>query len=122
MLDEWSAHQHPEGNVYYSKEVLEFRVVAEMLLLRPNVQELIEHWTQHVVALIQSTETKIPNTAELFLNATSMEQCLYYFVDHATKTIFWLEDVDTCEILREAYVESETHLRKYFLWTACLIR
>ncbi|KAF7336161.1 hypothetical protein MVEN_02163500 [Mycena venus] len=100
----WSAHIHPEGQLYFVHEG-SLRVVMH----RPETLEIAWCWIRYIEGLISDAEITVSGDIELFLQLEGPD-CAYYFVDHATCTQFWLESSDT-ERLDLPTVTSTSQLR-----------
>ncbi|KAH9947504.1 hypothetical protein B0H21DRAFT_738308 [Amylocystis lapponica] len=106
----WTAHIHPEGKVYFACDAT-LKIVTEAYMYSRAVQEKIVHWTGVINELLFERHISLPDTAELFVELDdATESCLYYFVDHAAQTEFWLEELST-EFLDLPPAISESHLR-----------
>jgi hypothetical protein len=106
----WFLHTHPEGKPYfYLKSHL--RVVTEAYLYRPEVMDKIIYWSEGIQALLSHKGTTIGENVELLLQLDDEypDSCAYYFVDHATRSVFWLHEVST-EDLNLYPVTSKSHL------------
>jgi hypothetical protein len=86
------------------------RVVTEAYLYRPGTMENLCHWIEHIEGLLSDAELIFSENIELFLELEG-EDCAYYFVDHATCTQFWLENLETDQ-LDLPPVLSTSHLSK----------
>ena len=75
-----------------------------------DVREKILRFAVVVCKTLESKEVTLPDSAELYLiPSDSDDTCLYYFVDHASHSVFWLDEVDVYQLdLPE--VISESHL------------
>jgi len=89
----WSAHIHPEGQLYFFREG-PLRVVTEAYLYRRETFETACRWIAHIECLLSDVEVTISGDIELFVELEE-QNCAYYFVDHATCAQFWLENSDT---------------------------
>ncbi|KAJ7291374.1 hypothetical protein C8J57DRAFT_1272469 [Mycena rebaudengoi] len=89
----WSAHIHPEGQLYFCRDS-PFRVVTEAYLYHPDVLDKAVRWIQKIEDRIADKRIAISNQTELFIKIED-EDCAYYLVDHTTNAQFWLEDIDT---------------------------
>lgn len=106
----WWAYVHPEGQVYFAHES-SLRIVTEAYLYSPEVQEKISYWIQRINDLLLGNKISLPETVELFLELDdTTDSCLYYFVDHATRTEFWLEETPM-DLLGLPLVVSDSHLQ-----------
>ncbi|KAJ7189913.1 hypothetical protein GGX14DRAFT_484152, partial [Mycena pura] len=89
----WSAHVHPEGNIYFALDG-PLRVVTNAYLYRGTTLQRVCHWIEQIQKLLLQSGVTVTENAELFLMLEA-EDCGYYLVDHATRTQFWLESFDT---------------------------
>ncbi|KAJ7266920.1 hypothetical protein B0H12DRAFT_1098818 [Mycena haematopus] len=85
----WSAHIHPEGQLYFCREGSP-RVVTEAYLYQPETLNKIEK-------LIADQNFPVSVELELFLKIED-ENCAYYLVDHSTHAESWLENIDTDDL------------------------
>ncbi|KAJ7089375.1 hypothetical protein C8R44DRAFT_720436 [Mycena epipterygia] len=92
----WSAHVHPEGQLYFCREG-PLRVVTEAYLYRAETLENVCCWIDHIQQILSNTQPRVSGAIELFIKLEK-ENCAYYFVDHATRAQFWLESSSTDEL------------------------
>ncbi|KAF7335713.1 hypothetical protein MVEN_02226800 [Mycena venus] len=90
----WSAHIHPEGQLYFCREGPLLRVITEAYLYRHETFEITCRWIAHIECLLSEVEITVSGDLELFVQLEG-QNCAYYFVDHATCAQFWLENSDT---------------------------
>ncbi|KAJ7485939.1 hypothetical protein FB451DRAFT_1231486 [Mycena latifolia] len=89
----WSAQVHPEGQLYFYREG-PLRVVTEAYLYQPETLDSVCLWIERIQDILSSTKTIVSGDIELFIKLEG-DDCAYYFVDHATRTQFWLESCST---------------------------
>ncbi|KAJ7655927.1 hypothetical protein B0H17DRAFT_1185971 [Mycena rosella] len=92
----WSAQVHPEGQLYFYRDG-PLRVVTEAYLYRTETHKNMCFWIDRIQEILASTETAVSRDIELFIKLEG-DNCAYYFVDHATRTQFWLECSSTEEL------------------------
>ncbi|KAJ7240437.1 hypothetical protein C8J57DRAFT_1370797 [Mycena rebaudengoi] len=92
----WSAHIHPEGQLYFCRDG-SFRVVTEAYLYRPDILDKAVRWIQKIEDRIADKSIAISDQTELFIKIED-EDCAYYLVDHTTNSQFWLEDIETDDL------------------------
>ncbi|KAJ7136840.1 hypothetical protein C8R44DRAFT_767978, partial [Mycena epipterygia] len=92
----WSAHVHPEGQLYFCREG-PLRVVTEAYLYRAEILENVCCWIDHIQQILANTQPRVSGAIELFIKLEE-EDCAYYFVDHATRAQFWLQSSSTDEL------------------------
>ncbi|KAJ7081755.1 hypothetical protein C8R44DRAFT_823400 [Mycena epipterygia] len=92
----WSAHVHPEGQLYFCRQG-PLRVVTEAYLYRAETLENVCCWIDHIQQILSNTQPRVSGAIELFIKLEE-ENCAYYFVDHATRAQFWLESSSTDEL------------------------
>ncbi|KZT04470.1 uncharacterized protein LAESUDRAFT_785263 [Laetiporus sulphureus 93-53] len=106
----WSAHVHPEGQLYFACATNP-RVVTEADLYDCQVQEAICYWIEQFNACLATRSIALPDTAELFLQlGEEPNACLYYLADYASRVIFWIEDDLSTEELGFSETVSDVHL------------
>ncbi|KAJ7089176.1 hypothetical protein B0H15DRAFT_277895 [Mycena belliarum] len=92
----WSAHIHPEGQLYFCRDGSP-RVVTEAYLYRPEILDRATRWIKRIEDIVANTNFPISDQTELFIELED-EDCAYYFVDHATHAQSWLEDTNTDDL------------------------
>jgi hypothetical protein len=105
---QWSASVHPEGKIYFSRDA-GLRAVTDSYLYTPELGERICAWANEVERQATNKGFVLTDSVELFLQLDD-EDCNYYFVDHATQTIFWLEEYETSDLGLHPVVSS-SHLK-----------
>ncbi|KAF6764333.1 hypothetical protein DFP72DRAFT_420556 [Ephemerocybe angulata] len=108
LPQQWSAHTHPEGQVYFVRSG-PIRVVTDSYLYKSEVSDKIVSWVQIIEKEAASKGFSLTETVELYVQLED-EDCNYYFADHAARTLFWLDDYDTSE-LGLLPVVSPSHLK-----------
>ncbi|KIL00338.1 hypothetical protein PAXRUDRAFT_821795 [Paxillus rubicundulus Ve08.2h10] len=107
---EWRRFVHPEGQPYSVLNNEEFAVVTEANLEDAEAEQSILDYVKLVQKELQYHHIKVPPRSELFLElGDDRTQCNYYFVDHAAKKLFWLEELTT-ESLDISAAMSHPHL------------
>ncbi|KAJ6473544.1 hypothetical protein C8R47DRAFT_987233, partial [Mycena vitilis] len=92
----WSAHIHPEGQLYFRRGG-SLQVVTEAYLYRPEILDKVTRWVKKIEDIIADTNFPISNRVELFIKLEG-EDCAYYFVDHGTRAQSWLVDTNTDDL------------------------
>ncbi|KIJ11744.1 hypothetical protein PAXINDRAFT_15450 [Paxillus involutus ATCC 200175] len=106
----WRRFIHPEGQPYSVLNNEEFAVVTEANLEDAETEQAILGYVKLVQKELQCHDIKVPPRCELFLELEDdRTQCNYYFVDHAAKGLFWLEELGT-ESLDISAAMSPSHL------------
>lgn len=107
----WSSHIHPEGQLFFSCDA-PLKIVTEEHLYTPEILERVLHWTQEIDHAIRRSGIPSSDNFELSLalDADDESSCLYYFVDHSTRSTFWLEPIPTT-LLGMSPVVSTSHLK-----------
>jgi hypothetical protein len=105
----WAAFTHPEGQTYFHRST-GLRVITEACIYRQEILEKISSWANSIEEALKVKGVKPSSTTELFLEPyDGLETCGYYFVDHSTRSEFWLDQVST-EALDLGQVVSISHL------------
>jgi hypothetical protein len=107
----WFQQTHPEGQPYFYLDS-PLRIVTEGYLYRPEVMEKITYWSKGIEALLAEKGITIGDDVELLLQLDDQDAncCQYYFINHATRSIFWLHEVSTQDF-NLGPVASKSHLK-----------
>ena len=106
---QWSAYTHPEGQLYFFRHAA-LRIVTEAYIYHPDIMAKVGDWSRVIEDLIAQKHIVLSDNVELFLQIEDND-CAYYFVDHATRIEFWLEELNTDDLNIPAVV-SPSHLRQ----------
>lgn len=126
----WEPHIHPEGWVYYytsrpsraiqystSAHLHEFSILSEI----NRVVEVLDFKLQD-----KSYSHHHGSLVEVVIDRLSEGCYQYYMVNHASKCLFYAEDVENPKVLAhpsmENTVQSKQHLRMYFLTLSFCVR
>jgi hypothetical protein len=108
----WVVSVHSEGKRYgHNKTENGLCLVTEAHVSDPIVAERLDDWVGYIRAVAAEKDVYLPETSDLFLEIDeNAGTCSYWFADHAHRTIFWLESVDTINVgLPNAF--SKAHLQ-----------
>ncbi|KAF9236647.1 hypothetical protein BU15DRAFT_76747 [Melanogaster broomeanus] len=106
----WRRFIHPEGQPYFVLYSETFPVVTEANLEEVEIEAQILDSLSVVTKELQCHDIKVPPRCELFLELDEDRSvCNYYFVDHDSEGLFWLEDMCT-ELLNIPAAMSPSHL------------
>ncbi|KAF8884900.1 hypothetical protein CPB84DRAFT_1788808 [Gymnopilus junonius] len=104
----WSAVTHPEGNIYFYRNV-GLRVVTNSYMYTPEIGEKTCAWATEAERQATNRGFPLTDSIELYLQVDD-EGCNYYFIDRVTQTVFWLDEYDTSELGLHPVV-SPSHLK-----------
>ncbi|KAF9078746.1 hypothetical protein BDP27DRAFT_1441137 [Rhodocollybia butyracea] len=107
---QWTAYTHPEGQLYFHRNS-ELQITTEAYLYSPEILVKVLYWAKTIEAMLEEKNIPISNALELYLMIEDTG-CAYYFVDHASQSQFWLEQVQSDE-LGIPDVDSPSHLNIY---------
>ncbi|VDC07561.1 unnamed protein product [Peniophora sp. CBMAI 1063] len=108
--EDWSFFVHPEGKGYWIKLIQGVPVISELNMKELCNKEAAQMWAAFILKLAGERDLKLSVSTELWMSF-EVDTCVcdYYFADHNSRAIFWLETVDTDVVgLPSAY--SERHL------------
>jgi hypothetical protein len=118
----WTTLVHPEGSRYFLNETR--RTFTEVDIFDPQIHRRIEYYMQYLWSGLESTlkreklnldMTQVDLVLELKNNdtpASSATVCLYYFVNHNSRCLFWLHESDIKRVLSDCKgVRSLSHIR-----------
>jgi hypothetical protein len=106
---QWYAYTHPEGQLYFHRRSVP-RIVTEAYIYNPDIMAKVNSWSRMIEELAAEKNIVLSDDVELFLQIDD-DDCTYYFVDHATRMEFWLDEVNTND-LNISGVVSASHLRQ----------
>ncbi|KZV76406.1 hypothetical protein PENSPDRAFT_680079 [Peniophora sp. CONT] len=107
-LGAWESFTHPEGSLYYchpSKRIWTNAYIHEQHYYR-EVEDCVtylEHWRQ---CLQEDSNVSLPDGYELVIEIDAEKDInnklvwRYYYVDHATRSVFWLANITLWEELQ----------------------
>jgi len=106
----WNPHLHPEGQLYFQRQFTDFSVVTEANLNNQDIENGVHSWLKSIQDIISTHQVTVPPSSELFIELDdSLSSCAYYFVNHHTRQLFWLEQTTT-ELLDMGMVVSGSHV------------
>ena len=93
---DWTPQIHPEGQLYFSKDVDNSRRYLTLAYLRDKVAlHEISQLYEFVENSIRNETRDLPEKFEVVLELMSdLDAWGYYMVDHTSRCIFWLQDFD----------------------------
>ena len=105
----WTVHIQPEGQVYFACESKP-RIVTDAHMYSEVAREHVLRCAITVFKTLESKNILLPESAEVYLMPLDYDDaCMYYFVDHASRSLFWLEEIEVAD-LGLVEVISESHL------------
>ncbi|KAI0315001.1 hypothetical protein OF83DRAFT_392027 [Amylostereum chailletii] len=103
---DWTPMVHPEGALYFYHK--EKRIYTEVYIYEPNHREEVEVFAQYLEDFLHSMDMSPPSDdCELVLEVSFSKEegdsivWSYYYVDHRTKTLFWLRPFVADHIMTE---------------------
>lgn len=106
----WNSYSHPEGQLYFQRRLPNYDVVTEANVHREETERQVTGWLKLIDETISQREITVPPSSELFIELDeSLFSCAYYFVNHETRRIFWLEKTST-ELLDMGLIVSDSHI------------
>lgn len=103
----WKSHLHPEGQLYFQRKFPSYAVVTEANVHIQETESRVGGWIKFIDDIISHHQITIPTLSELFIELDG-SYCTYYFVNHETRRLFWLEQIST-ELLDMGMVVSDSH-------------
>lgn len=106
----WNSHPHPEGQLYFHRRHPNYDVVTEANIRRQETENRVTGCLKLIDDTISQQQIIVPPSSELFIELDeSPFSCAYYFVNHDTRRMFWLEQTST-ELLDMGTIVSDSHL------------
>lgn len=97
LSDNWEQSVHPDGKLYFRN--LAWNAVTEVDIRDPVKLLELGAWYTDIHNVRLSTNAELCANAELYLALDPLPG--YYFVDHGTQQIFWIEALPLDRILPE---------------------
>ncbi|KAI0642660.1 hypothetical protein C8Q79DRAFT_1013332 [Trametes meyenii] len=99
---DWVSCAHPEGRLYFYHPIK--RIYTDADVRDHTILAILEAFERRLCSIIQDNELALPNDYELVLYLEERKisggyNWLYYYVDHATRSLFWLEELNIIEML-----------------------
>ncbi|KAI0720666.1 hypothetical protein C8T65DRAFT_735621 [Cerioporus squamosus] len=98
MPPDWVAYTHPEGRLYFYNPLK--RIYTDTDVRDPKLLEILERFSAQIDEMVHERGLELPPDHDLVLwlewrrISQSGYNWIYYFVDHSTRTLFWIEDYD----------------------------
>ncbi|KAF7426193.1 hypothetical protein PC9H_008560 [Pleurotus ostreatus] len=108
LPESWASYVHPEGQLYFCRHSTPVIVTEAYLYNSENMQKM-SFWLKWIEVLCEERQIAIHPGVELFIQLEE-SGCAYYFVDHLSRTEFWLDQFDTDD-MGLPQVASEEHLK-----------
>ncbi|OJA17677.1 hypothetical protein AZE42_03021 [Rhizopogon vesiculosus] len=110
----WLSFTHPEGQRYFQTQQARFSTVTEENVLNEDIGHSVSNWLAIIEKRIVECGVTLPQACELFVELRFDElphtsTCAYYFVDHHSRSLFWLEPTSS-ELLDMGMLVSDSHL------------
>ncbi|KAG1753634.1 uncharacterized protein EDB91DRAFT_1285986 [Suillus paluster] len=110
----WLSFTHPEGQLYFHMQRGHFSVVTEENVLNTETDNLVSAYLALIDKRVLEYGIVLPQACELFVELRFDEPpqtstCAYYFVDHHSRSLFWLEPTSS-ELLDMGMLVSDSHL------------
>jgi hypothetical protein len=91
----WKMLIHPEGQPYYFRDS-ELKIVTEASINRSEVWGKLSEWICGIEGALRCKGILPTESMELFIQPhEDWESCGYYFANHATRSLFWLDAVSS---------------------------
>ncbi|KAH9941634.1 uncharacterized protein BXZ73DRAFT_41460 [Epithele typhae] len=99
----WKAVTHPEGRLYFYDD--RRRIFTDNDVREPGIAAMLDTFARQLDEMILEQSLELPANHELVLfleprkSAPGVFNWCYYFVDHSTRTLFWIHECDPVETL-----------------------
>ncbi|KAI0676470.1 hypothetical protein C8Q78DRAFT_1065287 [Trametes maxima] len=99
---DWIPCAHPEGRLYFYHPTK--RIYTDADVREYKILAILEAFEERLCNIIRNDNLILPHDYELVLYLEERKisggyNWLYYYVNHATRTLFWLEEFDIIEML-----------------------
>ncbi|KIK68523.1 hypothetical protein GYMLUDRAFT_92048 [Collybiopsis luxurians FD-317 M1] len=107
---QWAAYTHPEGQLYFYRNSA-LKITTDAYLYSSEILVKVLFWAKKLEAMLEEKQIPLSETMELYIMIEGND-CAYYFIDHVSKSSFWLESIQS-EELGIPHVDSPSHLNLY---------
>ncbi|KAF8838217.1 hypothetical protein BDN67DRAFT_106071 [Paxillus ammoniavirescens] len=121
----WNAEVHPQGALFYVQKAQNLIVLTDTDL---TVQRNLNEIDRSVQAILEESQKFLPPDEQLVLvveltdedpqrpDVVDGQECLYYFVDHTQKLLFWVHKYTREAVIRELcggmeFATEDSHLK-----------
>ncbi|KAI0064305.1 hypothetical protein BV25DRAFT_1990055 [Artomyces pyxidatus] len=115
-IGDWTPVTHPEGALYFYHR--RRRIYTDVDLFDPDSRREIEAFAQYLDDRLEADARSLPSDeCEVVLDCVRDEETglitwSYYYVDHTTRTLFWLDVYDASNIISDVMgVMSPSHIK-----------
>ncbi|KZV72858.1 hypothetical protein PENSPDRAFT_683424 [Peniophora sp. CONT] len=109
--DEWQPYTHPEGKGYWIKRIDALLIITELNMKDPVNKDAANTWAVDIIRLAEEQDIKLGRFNELWIMPElDTNICDYYFVDHNSRAVFWLESL-SCSAVGLPPACSEQHMK-----------
>ncbi|RPD75534.1 hypothetical protein L226DRAFT_545397 [Lentinus tigrinus ALCF2SS1-7] len=98
MPPDWVGYTHPEGRLYFHNPLK--RIYTDTDVRDPKLLSILERFSAQIDEMVYERGLVLPPDHDLvlFLEWREISQngynWIYYFVDHSSRTLFWVDDYD----------------------------
>ena len=111
----WVPQIHPEGQLYFYKDVGRLRYITDALLTDSEVLKEIMGFLGRMERHLCEVTGGLPETFEIVLELLpEWDAWGYYMVDHGSRCVFWLQELDVLLAVEEEVqgLQSPSHFSK----------
>ncbi|KZT02873.1 uncharacterized protein LAESUDRAFT_729863 [Laetiporus sulphureus 93-53] len=128
LPENWTACVHPEGVLYFFET--EQRIITEADIRVSATLSLVQECSETLRGKSQQGDSELPPNCDVVITLDTITEegavlrvCSYYFVDHAAKMLFWIDDFEITEALPGLKIVQSTSHLKYamegYYWLHC---
>ena len=122
LPDDWVPCVHPEGQLYFYRDIGPRRYVTDAYLYDGSVLDEITRFLNRMEGEIRQQNDLLPKESDIVLELCSNPSWNawgYYMVDHKSRCVYWLAELDILWAIGEEIVglQSLTHFSKPYLPT-----
>ncbi|KAI0724584.1 hypothetical protein C8T65DRAFT_704411 [Cerioporus squamosus] len=89
----WTVSVNPEGSPFYIHH--DRHLITDDPIQQAGICDKIMECDRRLSLLVETEGLELPDDYECYITCDAkLEKCKYYYVDHSTQTVFWLEEID----------------------------
>ncbi|KAF8960337.1 hypothetical protein BDZ97DRAFT_1665959, partial [Flammula alnicola] len=102
----WKYFVHPDGGLYFLNESWPIPILTDIYVYESADRNRLEGYIKSIFQYIKKYGVELPSDDVcLVLEFRQSGRCGYYFVDHTTRCLFWLEEFDAMTFLDHVRVQ-----------------
>ncbi|KAF8814760.1 hypothetical protein BYT27DRAFT_7334293 [Phlegmacium glaucopus] len=105
LPNQWVTFTHPDGAPYFLDDSRKIPILTDVWMYNADSRTKLETYIEQIFSYIEKYNIEIPEETCLVLEFTNSGRYGYYFVNHATRCLFWLDECNGMNFLGKVKVK-----------------